>query len=101
MTELLDGIADVRFGDSGAICAVRLAGGWATVSRVANQWVVETDWWRTPVRRHYVRLLLESRGGGRRATGPGTADRRELADECVELYHDLETGVWHWSRRYD
>ena len=101
MTELLDGIAGVRLDASGAIRAVRLAGGWSTVSRVANQWLVETDWWRTPVRRHYVRLLLESRGGGRRATGPGTAARRDPADECVELYRDLETGVWHWSRRYD
>ena len=101
MTELLDGIADVRFGASGAIRAVRLAGGWSTINRVANQWLVETDWWRTPVRRHYVRLLLAGRGGGRRATGSGTADRREAADECVELYRDLETGEGHWSRRYD
>ena len=101
MTELLDGIADVRFGASGAIRAVRLAGGWSTINRVANQWLVETDWWRTPVRRHYVRLLLAGRGGGRRATGSGTADRREAADECAELYRDLETGEWHWSRRYD
>ena len=52
------------------------------VSRVANHWVVETDWWRTAVRRHYLRLLLDR-------------------DQCVELYHDLETGTWHWSRRYD
>ena len=101
MTELLDGIADVRFGASGAIRAVRLAGGWSPINPVANQWLVETDWWRTPVRRHYVRLLLAGRGGGRRATGSGTADRREAADECVELYRDLETGEWHWSRRYD
>lgn len=101
MTELLGGIADVRLDVSGAICAVRLAGGWSTVTRVANQWLVETDWWRTPVRRRYVRLLLESRGGGRPTSGPGTADRREPADECVELYRDLETGDWHWSRRYD
>jgi hypothetical protein len=101
MTELLDGIAEVRLDVSGAIRAVRLAGGWFTVSRVANQWLVETDWWRTPVRRRYVRLLLESRGGGRPATGRGTADRREPADECVELYRDLGTGEWHWSRRYD
>ena len=101
MTELLDGIADVRFGASGAIRAVRLAGGWSTINRVANQWLVETDWWRTPVRRHYVRLLLAGRGGGRRATGSGTADRQDPTDECVELYRDLETGEWHWSRRYD
>ena len=101
MTELLSGVAEVRVDASGSVCAVRLVGGWSRVSRVANQWLVETDWWRTPVRRHYLRLLLESRGGGRGTTGPGATDRRQPADECVELYRDLETGGWHWSRRYD
>jgi hypothetical protein len=101
VTELLSGVAEVRVDASGSVCAVRLVGGWSRVSRVANQWLVETDWWRTPVRRHYLRLLLESRGGDRRATGPGAAYRQPPADECVELYRDLETGGWHWSRRYD
>jgi hypothetical protein len=101
MTELLSGVADVRVDVSGAVCAVRLDGRWCRVSRVANQWLVEADWWCIPVRRHYVRLLLECRGGGRRAPGPSATDRQEPADECVELYRDLETGEWHWSRRYD
>jgi len=101
VTELLSGAAEVRVDASGSVRAVRLDSGWATVSRIANQWLVETDWWRIPVRRHYVRLLLEGRGGGRRATGPGAVARREPAGECVELYHDLATGEWHWSRRYD
>jgi len=101
VTELLSGVAEVRVDASGSVCAVRLGAGWFRVRRVANQWLVETDWWRTPVRRHYLRLLLESRGGDRRPTGPGAADRQPLADECVELYRDLETGGWHWSRRYD
>ncbi len=101
MTELLSGVAEVRVDASGSVCAVRLAGGWCRVSRVANQWLVETDWWRTPVRRHYLRLLFESRGGGRVTSGSGAAGRRPPADECVELYRDLETGGWHWSRRYD
>jgi hypothetical protein len=101
MTELLCGVAEVRLGPSGDLRAVHLAGGWRKVSRVANQWLVETDWWRTPVRRHYVRLLLESRGGDRQASGPGAANRQVAADECVELYRDLDTGEWHWSRRYD
>jgi hypothetical protein len=101
VTELLSGVAEVRVDASGSVCAVRLVGGWSRVSRVANQWLVETDWWRTPVRRHYLRLLLESRGGGRRTTGSGAADPPQPADECVELYRDLETGAWRWSRRYD
>ena len=103
MTELLSGVAEVRVDASGGVCAVRLAGGWSRVSRVRDPVAGQADWWRTPVRRHYLRLLLESegRGGGRRATGPGAADRQPPADECVELYRDLETGGWHWSRRYD
>jgi len=101
VTELLSGVAEVRVDASGSVSAVRLVGGWSRVSRVANQWLVETDWWRTPVRRHYLRLLLESRGGGRVTSGSGAAGRRPPADECVELYRDLETGGWHWSRRYD
>ena len=89
MTELLSGPAEVRLDPSGTPRAVRLAGGWRRVSRVANRWLVETDWWRTPVRRHYLRLLLEPAGG------------HGEADECVELYRDLDAGTWHWSRRYD
>jgi hypothetical protein len=101
MTELLSGVAEVRVDAAGTVREVRLDDGWCRVSRVANRWLVETDWWRIPVRRHYVRLLLECRGGGRRAIGSGAMDREEVADECVELYRDLETGEWHWSRRYD
>lgn len=83
MTELLRGTAEVRVDErTGTLRAVRSAGRWRTVSRVANRWVVETDWWRTPVRRLYLRLLLEE-------------------VDCVELYRDLDTGEWHWSRRYD
>jgi hypothetical protein len=61
---------------------VRLPRGWRAVLRIANQWIVDTDWWRTPVRRHYVRLLL---GGG----------------ECIEMYRDLVDGTWYLVRRYD
>jgi hypothetical protein len=102
VTELLSGTAEVRVDASGRPRAIRLAGGWRAVSRVANQWLVETDWWRTPVRRHYVRLLLEGRGGARRGAGPaGAAGGDPAPTECVELYRDLEAGSWHWSRRYD
>jgi len=112
MTELLDGVAEVRLDQrTGALRAVRLSGRWHPVSRVASRWVVETDWWRIPVRRQYFRLLLGVGGGERRRSGvregeeggrpvmPAVDEGR--GGECVELYRDLETGVWHWSRRYD
>lgn len=82
MTELLTGIAEVRAGPGGAPAAVRVDGIWHAVTEVALTWRVETDWWRTPVRRDYVRCLLR--------TGA-----------CVDLYHDLDAGTWHWERRYD
>ncbi len=83
MTELLQGTAEVRVDEgSGTLRAVRLAGRWRTVSRVANRWVVETDWWRTSVHRLYLRVLLGD-------------------EECVELYRDLDGATWHWCRRYD
>ena len=55
---------------------------WGRVAEVVNTWRVETDWWRTPVGRDYVRCLLDD-------------------GECVDLYRDLETGAWHRERRYD
>jgi len=82
MTELIDSQAEVRVASTGMPAALRTPGGWRTVSEIAITWRVETDWWRAPVRRDYVRCLL----------GDG---------ECVDIYRDLETGSWHWSRRHD
>lgn len=82
MTELLGTAITVRTTPDGRLQALRLPHGWRAVVRVANQWVVDSDWWRLPVRRHYMRLLL---GGG----------------ECVEVYRDLGDGTWHLARRYD
>ena len=83
MTELLDGRVEVR-GDATAPTALRTESGWRRVERVAARWVVDTDWWRRPLRREYLRCLLS---GG----------------ECCEIYRDLDGGAaeWSWSRRYD
>ncbi len=78
MTELLDGhgVGEVRAGAGGDPAAVRLGGGWRPVTHTLNRWVVDTDWWRTPVRREYRRCLVD---GGRvpralpRARLPGLA----------------------------
>jgi hypothetical protein len=82
MTELLTGVAEVRTGNGGSPVAVRVDGAWRVVEEVALTWRVETDWWRTPVRRDYMRCLL--RGG-----------------TCADLYRDRIAGTWHWERRYD
>jgi hypothetical protein len=82
MTELLDGAVEVRVSDQGMPQGLRSGGGWVGVDEVALVWRVETDWWRAPVRRDYVRCLL--------ADG-----------ECVDIYRDLLSGAWFWSRRYD
>jgi len=82
MTELLDGVIEVRSNPPGIPGAIRIGAGWRRVTRVTNCWLVETDWWRTPVRRHYHRCLM---AGG----------------DCLEIYHDLESREWRLARRYD
>jgi hypothetical protein len=82
MTELLDEPIEVRLAADGRIEALRLPEGWRVVVRTANRWLVDTDWWRRPIRRDYRRCLTRS-------------------DECVEVYRDLDSGAWHLSRRYD
>ncbi|TMD02152.1 MAG: hypothetical protein E6I76_10060 [Chloroflexi bacterium] len=83
MTELLDsGEGEVRAGPDGGPAAVRTGGGWREVTRTVNRWVVETDWWRAPVRREYRRCLV---AGG----------------DCLELCRELDSPRWSVVRRYD
>jgi hypothetical protein len=82
MTELFDAEVSVRTGTGGAVTAVRLDGRWEEIDRVAARWRVETDWWRTPVRRDYWRCLLH---GG----------------DCVEICRDHSSDRWTLVRRYD
>lgn len=81
MTELLQGELEVRLA-GGSPVALRTRGGWREVAGVASRWRVETDWWRHAIRRDYVRCLLSD-------------------GECVDVYMDLGTSIWHWSRRHD
>jgi hypothetical protein len=39
-------------------CAVGVQGHRLAVAEVLDVWLVEDDWWRAPVARRYVRLLL-------------------------------------------
>jgi len=83
VTELLDARTDVRVAADGSPTAVRTgAGGWRAVTGTVNRWIVETDWWRAPVRREYRRCLV---AGG----------------ECLELCRELDTVRWWVVRRYD
>jgi len=82
MTELLEGAAEVRTNAQGLPVALRTRAGWRRVIELALTWRVETDWWRMPIGRDYMRCLL----------GDG---------ECVDVYRDLHDGTWHWTRRYD
>jgi hypothetical protein len=82
VTELLEGIVEVRTGADGRPVAIGNGSGWVPVAEVVNAWRVETDWWRIPVGRDYVRCLLDD-------------------GDCVDLYRDLKTGAWHRERRYD
>lgn len=82
MTELLDALVEVRTDAGDEVSAVRLEGRWEELERVTARWRVETDWWRAPVRRDYLRCLL--RGG-----------------DCVELCLDGASGRWSVVRRYD
>jgi hypothetical protein len=82
MTELLDIPTEVRLSDDGRIEALRLPEGWRVVARTTSRWLVETDWWREPVRREYRRCTTR-------------------AGECVEVFRDLDTGAWRLGRRYD
>ena len=82
MTELLSGALEVRGDDPATPTALRTPAGWRALERVVARWVVETDWWRRPVHREYLRCLL---AGG----------------ECCEVYRDIAEGGWWWSRRYD
>ena len=50
-----------------------------SVAEVVDTWVIEDEWWRTPIARQYVRVLL--------------ADGRPLT-----LFHDRIGGGWYLQR---
>ncbi|MGD9890332.1 MAG: DNA polymerase III subunit alpha [Dehalococcoidia bacterium] len=59
--------------------AVLLGGGWTAVVALVDEWLVEEEWWRLPIRRHYRQILL--------------AD-----DRLLTLFEDLEDptdGRWY------
>jgi hypothetical protein len=49
------------------------------VEEVVETWIVQDEWWRCPIHRRYVEVVLE--GGGH-----------------VVLFEDLTTGEWFMQR---
>ena len=77
-----DGQNPVRGGAEGGGDPVRgeVGGGEDPVGRrrvdeVVDTWIVQDEWWRSPIHRRYVEVVLE--GGGH-----------------VVLFEDLNTGEW-------
>jgi len=57
----------------------REAGNGRRVETAGEIWCIDDEWWRQPISRRYIEVLLE--GGGR-----------------VVLYEDLITGEW-WMQK--
>jgi hypothetical protein len=67
--------------------------------RPLQRWLVDADWWSSPVSREYWRVLLRRAESPARHLGKRTPPRQ---DELVcEIYRDLESGVWFVERIYD
>jgi hypothetical protein len=56
--------------------AVLIAGQRVVIAEIVDAWLVEDEWWRTPIARYYVLALL--------------ADGRMLT-----LFHDRAAGGWY------
>ncbi len=70
--------ADVRTGQDGLPVAVRVGRRVRRVEAVREVWRIDDEWWRRPLSREYVAVVLE--------------DGRPLT-----LYRDLVEGGW-WSQ---
>jgi len=57
----------------------REAGSGKRIESIGEMWRIDDEWWRTPIVRRYVEVILE--GGGR-----------------VVLFEDLSTGEW-WIQK--
>jgi hypothetical protein len=60
-----------------------VGGGWAAAGRrveeVVEEWRIDDEWWRTPIHRRYVEVVLE--GGAH-----------------VVLFEDVVTGEWYLQK---
>lgn len=64
---------------NGVPATVTVATGQMPVAQITDEWLVEDEWWRRPLARRYVRLLL--------------AD-----DRVLTLFEDLVQGGWYLQR---
>jgi hypothetical protein len=71
----------VELDDAGLPVRIREGGtgkgeGWRAVEGIGDTWRLDDEWWRRPIARRYVELILEQ--GGR-----------------MVVYEDLMTGEWY------
>lgn len=67
-------------GDDGLPARVQARGRWRDVSGVLDRWRIDDEWWREPISRIYLTLVLE--GGGH-----------------LTLYRDLIEDRWYAQSR--
>jgi hypothetical protein len=67
-----------------------LSGRRIAVAGVLDEWLVEDEWWRAPIARHYRRLLL---GDARLLT---VFEDRITRDWYVQRYPTPAAGSGHW-----
>jgi hypothetical protein len=71
---------EVELGADGLPIVMRDAGyGIRAIESIGETWRIDDEWWRTPIARRYIEVVLE--GGGR-----------------VVLFADLTTGEW-WTQK--
>jgi hypothetical protein len=75
-----------------------------------SRWVVDQDWWETPIRREYWKVMWRGRGGGTDPAEAGLPGRHEGESSppldpgerlLAEIYQDLAGGHWFLERLYD
>ena len=65
--------------EDGTPVSLRVDGRVLAVAVIRERWRIDDEWWRQPIVREYLDIVLED----------GTR---------VVLYHDLETGAWYTQR---
>jgi hypothetical protein len=70
-----------------------------------SRWVVDQDWWETPIKREYWKVMWRGSGGGRALPGRHQRESSPPLDSgerlLAEIYQDQLTDRWYLERLYD